>query len=375
MRTLSNSEQLDFPPEIETIPNRPLRILHILNDVRELGNGIINTTMDIAWGQAQLGHIVAVASGGGEYEKLLENSGIKHFNLNQKRTPISLFSAVFNLQKIIKEFRPDIVHCHMMTGIVLGKLLHGLGNYRLVSHIHNVHQGSSILMGLAERVIPVSEAVANYMSKKGISKDKMQVVKNLTLGSPRLPSLDLSIPANLAQPAIVTVAGMSQRKGIAELISAFELIADRFPQTHLYLVGDGPDRVTFERQAEASPFCDRIHFEGFQKNPQAYMQSAHIFVLASRRESFGIALLEARQTGCAIVASNIDGIPEALDDGKAGILVPPGDVKALAQAMENLLANPLEHEKWQRAARQNLEHFTVNNMVKEITAIYYQLFA
>ncbi len=375
MRTLSNPEQLNLNHDVDGIPKRHLRILHILNDVRELGNGIINTTMDIAWGQAQLGHIVAVASGGGEYEKLLENSGIKHYILNQKRKPISLFSAVFNLQKIIKEFRPDIVHCHMMTGMVLGKLLHGLGKFRLVSHIHNVHQGSSILMGLAERVIPVSEAVANYMSERGISKSKMQVVKNLTLGSPRLPSLDLSIPVNLAQPAIVTVAGMSQRKGIGELISAFELIADRFPQTHLYLVGDGPDRVTFERQAEASPFCDRIHFEGFQKNPQAYMQSAHIFVLASRRESFGIALLEARQTGCAIVASNIDGIPEALDDGKAGILVPPGDVKALAQAMENLLANPLEHEKWQRAARQNLEHFTVNNMVKEITAIYYQLLA
>jgi len=350
-----------------------LRILHILNDVRELGNGIINAAVDIACGQAGVGHFVAVASAGGEYEELLKRFGVSHYTLDQKRRPVSLFRATRRFQDIVREFRPDIVHCHMMTGILLARFLRGSAKYRLVSHIHNVHQRSSVLMGLAERVFPVSDAVADYMSHRGVPKRKMQVVQNLTLGSPRLPSIDACAPAHLEQPAIITVAGMYQRKGIAELICAFERVAKRFPTAHLYLVGNGPDRQTFETQAAASPVANRIHFEGFQKNPQAYMLAAHIFVLASHRESFGIVLVEARQAGCAIVASNVDGIPEALDHGKAGVLVPPKDVTALAEAIETLLANPLEHDRWKRAARQNLERLTVASMVQEVTAVYHEL--
>ena len=353
--------------------SKPLRILHILNDVRELGNGIINTAVDIAWGQVQLGHIVAIASAGGEYEKLLERSGIQHYQLVQKRNPVSLFQAARRFQNITKKFQPDLVHCHMMTGIILARFLRGSANYRLVAHLQNIHQRSSILMGFAEKIIPVSDAVADYMYRCGIPKYKMQVVQNLTLGSPRLPSINTCTSASLEQPAIVTVAGMYQRKGIAELISAFEQVAKRFPSAHLYLVGDGPDRPTFEAQAAASSVKNRIHFEGFQKNPQAYMLAADVFVLASHRESFGIVLVEARQAGCAIAASNVDGIPEALDGGKAGILVPPGDVKALAEAIEVLLENPSERKQWKQAAKQNLERLTVTNMVKEINSVYEEL--
>ena len=375
MRTLSHPQQNYLPNEANVTESKPLRILHILNDVREVGNGIINTAIDIAWGQAQLGQIVAVASGGGEYEQLLEKSNIKHYLLDQKRTPISLLLAIGRLQNIIKEFQPDIVHCHMMTGIVLAKLLHRPQKFRLVAHIQNVHQPSSILMGLAERTIPVSQAVADDMSKRGVPKEKMRVVRNLNLSSPRLPSIDNCAIAQLQQPAIVTVAGMYKRKGIAELISAFTLVSKRFPTAHLYLVGDGPDRQYFEALAAASSVSDRIHFEGFQKNPQAYMRAAHIFVLASHRESFGIVLVEARQAGCAIIASNVDGIPEALDHGEAGVLVTPGDVKALADALEMLLANPSEQEKWQQAAQQNLDRLTVVKMVEEVMAVYNDVLA
>ena len=108
---------------------------------------------------------------------------------------------------------------------------------------------------------------------------------------------------------------------------------------HLYLVGDGPERELFERQARRSRWSDRIHFEGFQTVPQAYMLSADVFVLASRRESFGLVLIEARQAGCAIVATNVDGVAEALDGGRAGMLVPPRNVPSLAVALTRMLRN------------------------------------
>jgi glycosyltransferase involved in cell wall biosynthesis len=166
---------------------------------------------------------------------------------------------------------------------------------------------------------------------------------------------------------------MFKRKGIAELISAFEQVAKRFPEAHLYLVGDGADRVAFETQAAGSSVSTHIHFEGFQSNPKPYLLAAEVFVLASHRDSCPLVISEAREAGCAIIASNVDGIPEQLDEGKAGILVLPGDVMALADAIESLLASSTERDKWKWAARQNIERLTVANMVEEVTAVYREL--
>jgi glycosyltransferase involved in cell wall biosynthesis len=354
--------------------NSSLRVLHILNDVRKLGNGIINAAIDIACVQSETGLIVGVASGGGEYEELLERCGAKHYTLDQQRRSISsLLKVNRRFRNIINEFQPDIVHCHMMTGMLLAWFSRGSAKYRLVSHIQNVHQRSSVLMGLADRVIPVSEAVANYMAQRGVPKQKMSVVRNLTLGSPRLPSLDLCAPASLEQPAIVTVAGLYQRKGIGELISAFEMISKRFPAAHLYLVGDGSERQIYESQAASSPVSKHIHFEGFQSNPKPYLLAAEVFVLASYRDSCPLVISEAREAGCAIVASNVDGIPEQLDNGVSGILVPPGDISSLANAITSLLESPGERNKWKQAAQQNIGHLTTARMVKDVNAVYYNL--
>jgi glycosyltransferase involved in cell wall biosynthesis len=347
-----------------------LRILHILNDITTAGNGIVNASVDIAWGQARSGHNVAVASAGGGYEELLVSSGITHYRLSQRRTPLSLVLACLRLHRIVREFHPDVVHCHMVTGSVLARLLRTFNSYRLVSHIHNVHQRSSCLMRLADLVIASSDGVAISMSSQGVPHCKMRVVRYRTLGSPRLPAFDSYNPAELQQPAIVTVAGMYKRKGITTLLKAFELVAHDFPAAHLYLVGDGPDRAAFESQAAVSPDPGRIHFEGFQRNPQTYMRSSAIFVLASYRESFGLVLLEARQAGAAIVASDVDGIPEALDHGAAGILCAPGDVESLANAMRRLLSDPVVYRYWKDAASKNLSKFEVGHMVEQVHAVY-----
>jgi glycosyltransferase involved in cell wall biosynthesis len=166
---------------------------------------------------------------------------------------------------------------------------------------------------------------------------------------------------------------MYRRKGIAELIAAFEGVGARFPDAHLYLVGDGPDRSKFEYLARQCATSSRIHFEGFQKEPQRYMLAADVFVLASRREPFGLVLTEAREAGCAIVASDVDGIPEALDGGDAGLLISPKDVPSLEVALVSILSDPEEKAKWQRLALQNLEMHSVNRVANETEAVYRQL--
>jgi glycosyltransferase involved in cell wall biosynthesis len=347
-----------------------MRILHILNDVTDRGNGIVNTAVDLAIEQVRQGHAVAVASAGGGYAPLLREHGVLHFTLDQSRRPLQLVGSVLLLRRRIASFDPDVIHAHMRTGLVLAWFWSVAYRVPTVAHLHNVHDRESRIMGIATRVIAVSNSVAKTVTRWGISKDKVRVVLNRTLGSPRQQPLADVVPAKLARPAIVTVGGMYHRKGIAELISAFEIAAAQFPEAHLYLVGDGPDRALFENQARASRSLERIHFEGFQGAPQQYMLSADIFVLPSRRESFGLVLIEARAAGCAIVASDIDGISEALDGGAAGKLIPPGNVQALADALCGWLANEPERRVWQQRSQMGIEAFRIEAMAAEVQEIY-----
>ncbi len=354
---------------------RPIRVLHMLNSLAGNGNGIVNAAVDIMSGQKELGLCVAVCSEGGDLVELLETHGITHFKSNQRRRPDQIPGAILRAKRIIREFKPDIVHCHMITGLLLARLVGLFASFRLVAHLHNVHQRSSDLMRFADQVIAVSDAVARDMTQRGIPGDKLRVVRNGTLGSFRASLHSHDRQVKLEQPAVVTVAGMYHRKGISELLSAFEIVSLTVPHAHLYLVGEGPDRGEFERQAKRSPAATRIHFEGFSSSPGLYLEQARVFVLASRRDSCPLVLPEAREHGCAVVATKVDGIPEMLDDGKAGLLVPPGDPPSLANAIQFLLENPDQLAQMQTAAAANLESFTSLRMAREITALYEELLA
>lgn len=348
-----------------------MRIVHVLNHVQKIGNGIVNVAIDLACLQAKTGYQVAVISSGGEYEILLDGFGVKHYTLNLNRTPVNTIKACIRYREIIADFEPDIVHAHMMTGVVLG-FLHRARRYVLVSTVHNEFQRSAILMGLADRVIAVSQAVANSMQRRGIPLSKLRVVSNGTLGSPRTP-IKTYLPLALQRPAITTVAGMYKRKGIKELIKAFEKIAFDFPLAHLYIVGDGPDKKLFETIAMKSAVASRIHFEGFQPQPQRYLLSSDIFVLASYYESFGLAIAEAREANCAIIASDVDGISQTLDSGQAGILVPAKNSDALASALSKLLSDADTLQTWKDRAGSNLEWLSVERVNQETLSVYREL--
>jgi glycosyltransferase involved in cell wall biosynthesis len=166
---------------------------------------------------------------------------------------------------------------------------------------------------------------------------------------------------------------MYKRKGITELIAAFEEVAQDFPEVHLYLVGNGPDKQLFESQAQATAVSNRIHFEGFQPEPQRYLLACDIFVLASHRDPCPLVLSEAREAGLAIVATEVDGIPEALDNGKAGLLVPAQDSNKLAQALIQLLSNKDTLQEWKQRSQENLEWLNVARVHQETLAVYEEL--
>ena len=346
------------------------RVLHLINHVRDTGNGIVNTAVDLACGQRTLGVEVAVASSGGAFGRLLEQHGVRHCTVGTGHRPGALWRANRDLRGVLGEFRPDIVHAHMLAPTVLAFLAKPGRGYRLVTSVHNEFERAALLMGLGDRVIAVSDAVARSLRRRGMPGRKLWVVRNGPLGSARAASVTAAMPAELKRPAILTVGGLYRRKGVDLLIDAFHAIAGDFPSCQLYIIGDGPDRPAFELQANCGHGAERIHFEGFRSGPMAYMRAADIFVLASRREPFGLVLAEARAAGAAIVAADVDGIPEVLDGGRAGRLVPPGDVPALAQALRQLLADEGELAAWRARAGGNLDWLGVERMCRETCAVY-----
>ncbi len=344
-----------------------MRVLHVIGDLLEVGNGIVNSTVDLA-ALAAARHDVAVASAGGDFEPLLRDHGVTIFSLDQRRTPRGIARAAANFRHIVALYDPDIVHAQMMTGAVLARTMRLRSRYRIVTTVHNEFQRSAIAMGLGDLVTANSVAVAAAMARRGIPQAKLRVVTIGALDGPRRRRAGDVAPVALAHPAIVTVAGLFIRKGIDVLIAAFERTTNR--SAHLYIVGNGPDRVAFEAQARASSAAARIHFTGFEPRPERYMRAADIFVLASRKEPFGMVLSEAREAGCAIVASNVGGIPEALDKGAAGILVPPGDETALARALDTLLGDRQALDAARASAGARLERFTAQRYCDDMEAVY-----
>jgi glycosyltransferase involved in cell wall biosynthesis len=116
--------------------------------------------------------------------------------------------------------------------------------------------------------------------------------------------------------------------------------------------------------------ADRIVFLGFVANPAPLFRAADVFVLASHSEPFGLVVAEAREAGCAIVGSNVGGVPEVLEQGRAGLLTPPNDPVALAAAIDRLFADPGLRESLGRRARENLEWLSCTRMATETLDVY-----
>jgi glycosyltransferase involved in cell wall biosynthesis len=354
-----------------------MRILHLANHVDNVGNGIVNIAVDLAWYQAERGHDVAFASAGGAFVELLARGGVRHFELSggegsqdrplRRKEPLSVLREAWSLRRVLADFNPDAVHAHMVTGALLARAVKARFAFTLVCSVQNEWQRHATLMRVGDAVVAVSDANRRSLEARGIPRSKLHLVRNGTLGSPRLGDSDGAV--DLRHPAITCVAGLFERKGIPELVTAFE----RLPESlgaHLYLVGEGWYRDELEARVQESPAGDRVHIEGFRPDPVPYLRATDLFVLASRKDPFPVVLSEARAAGCAIIGTDVDGIPEALEGGRAGALVPVGDTTALSDRMRELLEDEGERRRLAEAAQANLDWLSAAHMADRMLAVY-----
>ncbi|MDP4004401.1 glycosyltransferase family 4 protein [Methylobacterium sp. NEAU K] len=345
-----------------------MRILHLLNHTRRL-NGHVHAAVDLACAQVKLGHTVAMASQGGDFDALLRENGVETFAVNHERRPLAILKSMFGLAALLRRWRPDIVHAHMMTSAVLAWPACKLARVALVTTVHNEFEQGAILMGLGDRVIAVSAAVAESMQKRGIPASRIDVVLNGTIGAARMRGRS-EIPKSLDHPAILFVGGLHPRKGLPDLLQAFDRVYPQHPASRLYVIGGGPHQETYTEMARGLASAAAITFTGSQQDPYPWMLGADVFVLPSHADPAPLVLSEAREAGCAVIATQVDGIPELLDHGRSGILVPAHSPDKLAEALGTLLADPSLLRSWKTKSQVNVDHLRIDRVARDTIAVY-----
>jgi len=344
-----------------------LRILHLSNGLDCVGNGIINIMVDLALAQRRLGHAVTIAAPKGEYVELLRAHGVQHVDVPQRGLANAL-RATARVRALVTTERVDIVHAHMMSGAVVGRLAVAGTRARLVTALQSSFKPHSVLMGLGHLAIAPSDAVRREMRSRGIPARRMVTVLNGTVGS--LRSSRPVEPIDLQHPAVLTVAGMYVRKGIEDLLLAAEMLRGRVPDVKLYLAGEGPDRGRFEALARRRGLENVAVFLGYRPDASELMRQADVFVLASHADPNPLVISEACAAGVPIVASSAGGIGEALDGGRAGVLVPPGNPRALAEGLASVLLSPDLQARLRQSATTNTARLSVERMARETIAAY-----
>ena len=209
----------------------------------------------------------------------------------------------------------------------------------------------------AARVMGVSQGVADEAAEIfDLPPDKVLSIPNPRRS--RAPSFDIPPEHErlFDKPVVLGVGRLALQKDFSMLLRAFSGLGPR-RDLHLVVVGEGPERASLEAQARELGVSDRVFFPGFVPNSEAYARRARVFALSSRNEGFPGALIEALESGAAIVSTDCPfGPREVLDGDRFGRLVPVGDAERMADALEATLDEPDVGHEARRAEREDWMH-------------------
>jgi glycosyltransferase involved in cell wall biosynthesis len=218
----------------------------------------------------------------------------------------------------------------------------------------------------AHAVVANSSAARDQLEREHVPRDRLHVIPNgldLARFVPRPPRPELR--------HVVTVANLRPEKGHDTVLAAAAQILDRHPDATFTFAGDGPRRDGLEMVARALGIGPRVRFLGECRDVAAVLAEADLFVLPSRSEAFPNAVIEAMAAGVPVVASEVGGIPEVVRHLHTGLLVPPDDVDALANAMVAVMDHPAQAATLAECARREVErHYSIERMVERFEHLY-----
>lgn len=320
----------------------------------------------------------------------LERAGVPIVRLPIGRAlaPLPYARALWDLVRLVHAGRFDLVHAHSSkAGVIARKAAwltgtpsvytpHCFGFVGPVSRLRRV--AATVIEAALGRVTDAIVCVADDERRVALAHRvapaaRLHVVHNgcppCDGGAAPLPALaDLAAAGG---PVAACVSVLRPQKGIDVFVRAAADVLARVPDASLAVVGDGELRAELEALASELAIGPRLRFVDFEPPSARALRDLDVFVLPSRWEAFPISVLEALACGVPQVATDVGGTAEAVVEGETGLLCPPEDAPALADAIVSLLADPARREAMAAASRErHARHFTVEAMAAGTVAVY-----
>jgi glycosyltransferase involved in cell wall biosynthesis len=320
----------------------------------------------------------------------LEKCSLRTIPLNNLVRTISPFrdiAALFEIRKLLREERPDILFLLSSKAGFIGSLAGKLSGvkriiYRIGGWAFNDPRsaaGKNVFI-IAEKIsarwkdviIVNSQHDAKQAEILGIRPKEKTVVVYNGINAAELDFFSHEesrkrFALDSAQPVVGVIANFYKTKGLECLLDAFADIVKKIPDAKLVIIGGGGENLPLSEQADRLHIAHSVIFAGHIPNAWKYLKAFDLFVLPSLKEGFPWVLLEAMAAEVPIVATAVGAVPEILENGSSGIIVPPGDIQKLSDAIVKLLRNPEIRAKFATQARRAvISRFPKEKMVAEI---------
>jgi len=358
--------------------------LHI--DTARTWRGGQNQVLLTVNGLREIGHRAAlVAHPDGELRRRAAE-GLELIPL-APRTEMYL-SAAWRLARVVKRLQPAVVHAHDAHGVAMASLALSLGGTGtqgpalVASRRVDFHLRQNSFSRWKHRQVDcficASEAIRQMLVADGVPPDRTVTVhEGIDLDHVRsAPAVNVHEAFWLPHraPVVGNVAALVPHKGQRHLIEAAHLVIQQMPDVRFLILGEGELRDSLERLVREHHLEKHVFLPGFRTDVLGCMKGFDLFVMSSVTEGLGTALLDAMACGKAIVGTRTGGIPEVVEDGETGRLVPPRDHAAMAQAILNMLADDEQRRRMGEAGLARVQaRFTVERMVAETAAVYGRL--
>ena len=297
-------------------------------------------------------------------------------------SPRNYVKNLIALAEFIRAHDIEIVHAHAARDYLLAAQavrLASRGRLVLTRHALFPLRGiNKYLLRNTHRVIAVSQAVAESLRSNGvIESSKITVVHNgIDIDRFARPIAD-----DDARPVLIgTVGHLAPIKGHDVFVRAAALISALRQDVRFVIIGEDKSpqmgyRKFLESLVAELGLCGSVTMPGWQDDIPGALSSLTLFVSAARSEPFGLSIVEAMAAGLPIVAAASEGALEIIEDGVSGKLVPVDDPESLAQAINNLLDDPLERSRLGRNAQLAAQHYSLARMVSDIERVYSEVLA
>lgn len=302
---------------------------------------------------------------------------------------LSRYVAIRNLSANLSRLQPDLIHVNDLWWVPHTiRAVRRLSGRRIpvIAHVRQHIRPEKVRaysLDDADFVVAVSRRVQAALEEGGV-RDRLvkTLYSGVDLTACSQPIVGDGVQAKHGIPSdafvIGTVGNLLPIKGYETVIEALPSICLRVPTAHYIVVGGGSEAYLgqLKRLCGEQGVGDRVHFVGFQDSTRPYLAALDVYVQPSRDEAFGIAAVEAMAMGKAVVATRVGGLPEVVEEGRTGFLVPPGDPSAISEIIVKLFHDrPLIEAMGRRGKIRAREHFDLERTLLGIEQVYQEVLA